>query len=395
MSDERTGRELTPRPDDGEITPVLDTPASVERFSAGEQAHPAGLTEERASQVVRQSGNARSIAFLALLFIALFIPIYWFYDIGIPAFGTEGRLEAEADVQYVTDVGRGYALYLANCARCHDRLSAPEGNGLGGIGPPLNDQGKLYNALTADGLPGTGHLNPNYIESVLREGGRIVCGDPNSAMPAWLQPKGPLNYREVEELIAFITASTETEFLYSPGEQGEGGAEGEGGAGEEAERIVTGWRDLSHKPQPGAPTPPACWRPYYNQAFPPPGAQASAAPIESPGTAEAPRVIQVVETRMLTITDAGGNALSAIPVKAGETVRFEVTNEAGFDHNFFIGEPESLKANETNDLPGVPTFQEGTKSFTWEVGEEATGLQFACTVQGHYDSMHGEIAVQP
>jgi mono/diheme cytochrome c family protein/uncharacterized cupredoxin-like copper-binding protein len=389
MTDERTGRELTPLPDDRRVTPVLEKQTSVERFSAGEQAHTVGMTEERAAQVVRQSGNARSIAFLAVLFLALFIPIYWFYDIGIPALGTEGRLEKEADVQYVTDVGRGYALYLANCARCHGP------NGEGGVGPALNDQAKLYNVLTPDGLPGTGHLNPNYIEAVLREGGRIVCGDPHSQMPAWLQPKGPLNYREVEELIAFLTASTETEVLYSPGEHGEGGAEGEGGAGEEAERIVTGWRDLSYQPAPGAPTPPACWRPYYNEAFPPPGGQASAAPIESPGTADAPRVIQVVETAQLTITDADGNRLSAIPVQAGETVRFEVTNSAGFDHNFFIGQPEPLKANQTQGLPGVPTFQQGTKSFTWEVGEEPSGLQFACTVPGHYDSMHGEIAVQP
>ncbi len=81
--------------------------------------------------------------------------------------------------QFVTDVERGYALYLANCARCHGD------NGQGGVGPPLNDQAKLYNAITANGGSGTGHLNPNYIRQVLDGGGRLVCGDANSVMPVW------------------------------------------------------------------------------------------------------------------------------------------------------------------------------------------------------------------
>src|SRR5688500_19791401 len=128
------------------------------------------------------------IAFLAALLIVLFIPLYWLYDIGLPVVGFDGRLQAEAQDQYVIDVSRGYALFLANCARCHGA------NGEGGIGPALNDQQKLYNAVTAAGLPGTGHLNPDYLHTVLEVGGRYVCGDPNSVMPAWLDPKGPLNY---------------------------------------------------------------------------------------------------------------------------------------------------------------------------------------------------------
>ena len=56
----------------------------------------------------------------------------------------------------MTDVSRGYALFLANCARCHGD------QGQGGIGPPLNNQGKLYQAVNG-GRPNTsgkGHLNP-------------------------------------------------------------------------------------------------------------------------------------------------------------------------------------------------------------------------------------------
>lgn len=384
MTEGRTGRELTPRPDDQDVTPVLDKPASPERFYAGDRVHTVGLTEERAAKVVRQSGNARSISFLAVLFIAIFVPIYWFYDIGIPALGADGRLAAEANVQQVTDVERGYALYLANCARCHGA------NGQGGIGPPLNDQAKLYNAVTADGQPGQGHLNPIYLERVLEVGGRYVCGDANSVMPAWEQPAGPLNYRQIEEIIAWLTASSEVEFVYDPAAGGEGGGE-EDAAGP---RTVSGWRDGNYQPAPDAPSPPPCWRNPGGVIGGGGGGGASLAPIESPGTAEAPRVVELVETANLTIQDAAGAPVSALPVVAGEFVQFQVTNEAEFPHNLFVGPPEALEGNATGDLPGVSDFAADTMSFQWEVPADATGLQFACTIPGHYTTMHGDIVVQ-
>ena len=206
------------------------------------------MTEERSAQIVRQSGNARSVVFLALLVVALFIPVYWFYENGIPALGSEGRMAAEVETQYVTDVSRGYALFIANCATCHGA------EGKGGIGPPLNDQAKLYNALTAGGDPGSGHLNPDYIDHVLTVGGRYVCGDPNSLMASWKEPNGPLNYRQVEELIAWITASNDIIFEYEPATHGVSGAEAS------PPQIVTGWRDPNWKPGPDDTPPPACWR---------------------------------------------------------------------------------------------------------------------------------------
>ena len=169
MSDDRTGRELTPRPEEepSAVTPReagLPASAPAERFSAGQQAHTVGLTEERAAQIVRSSSNARFVAFLLVLLVVIFIPIYWLFENGLSVVGVEGRLETEADRQYITDVSRGYALFLANCARCHGE------QGQGGIGPPLNDQGKLYQAV--NGSPphytaGKGHLSIDYITSVL------------------------------------------------------------------------------------------------------------------------------------------------------------------------------------------------------------------------------------
>ena len=389
MTEERRGGELTRRDEPRtEVAPRRDD-KSLERFYAGDQAHTVGLTEERAATIVRQSGNARNIAFLATLVIVLFVPIYWFYDLGFPAVAGSSRLEKEKQAQQVTDVARGHELYLANCAQCHGQ------NGEGGIGPPLNDQNKLYNAVTPQGQPGTGHLNPNYLEAVLTEGGRYICGDPNSIMPVWADVNGgPLNYREIEELIAFLTASKDISWEHAPRHP------------EEGETLpppqrVRCWRDPNYRPPQGTESPPPCWRdPDGIQigANPSPGAGGaggSPAAIENPGTPENPRVIKLEETATLEITDQNGREVTAIPVKAGETVRFEVTNTANFPHNFYIGEEAQLAANQTAGLEGIPDFNSGTQSFEYTFAEDAQGLQFACTVPGHYAPMHGDFQVQP
>ena len=64
----------------------------------------------------------------------------------------------------------------------------------------LNRQDKLF-----------AHLSEDYLNNVLEVGGRYVCGNPNSLMPVWSNeghPPGPLNYIQIEDLIAFIRAPT-------------------------------------------------------------------------------------------------------------------------------------------------------------------------------------------
>jgi uncharacterized cupredoxin-like copper-binding protein len=87
--------------------------------------------------------------------------------------------------------------------------------------------------------------------------------------------------------------------------------------------------------------------------------------------------------------------VSTLDVKNGDSVTFQITNTAGFSHDFYIGTAEQLSTNQTAGLPGVPEFPSGTKEFTYTVTDETAKLEFACTVPGHYSLMHGNFNVQP
>src|SRR6478736_8283391 len=177
--------------------------APVERFSSPASTRAVELTPERFAQVVRQSSNARWIGFLAVVVVVLFVAIYWFYELGAPLGLSQARLDQELTAQQVTAVERGYNIYEANCARCHGK------QGEGGIGPTLNRQDKLF-----------AHLSEDYIRTMLLVGGRYACGDPLSLMPVWSDqghPPGPLNYRQIDELVAFLRApSTKTFTVRNP-----------------------------------------------------------------------------------------------------------------------------------------------------------------------------------
>jgi mono/diheme cytochrome c family protein/plastocyanin len=211
----------------------------VERFTAPRQVRSiGGLTSERAAKIVRQSGDARWVAFLGVAIVALFVIVYYFYELGVPIINTEPRMLTEEKNEQVSSVERGYNLYEANCARCHGV------NGEGGIGPPLNDQMKLF-----------AHLNEQYIHNVLSVGGRYVCGNPKSLMPVWADTNGgPLNYIQINDLIAFIRAPNTQEYVKRDQSLGEPviGADGK-------VQTFKGWRDPSFKPEPSATPFPDCW----------------------------------------------------------------------------------------------------------------------------------------
>ena len=234
-------------------------PPSADRFTAPPSIQATGgLTPARSAQIVRQTGSARWVAFLGVSIVALFVIAYYFYETGLPFGLSQARLEAQASAQQVTSVERGYNLFEANCARCHGAA------GQGGIGPVLNDQVKLFD-----------HLNPTYIKNVLTVGGRYVCGNANSLMPVWADTNGgPLNYIQIQDLIAFLRApSTETYVVRDP-------TLNEPVIGPDGKvETFKGWVDPSFKPDPGASPFPACWSGTPGGATPAPSG-----PAASPST---------------------------------------------------------------------------------------------------------------
>lgn len=220
--------------------PVEAAPA--DRFSAPESAHPSELSPERAAKIVSQSASARWVGFLVVCVVVLFVMVYYFYEVGAPLGLSTPRLDAQAESQQVTAVERGYNIYQANCARCH----GPQGQGTNGgyIAPVLNDQMKLFD-----------HLNATYLKNVLTVGGRYVCGNANSLMPVWADSNGgPLNYRQIEELIAFLRAPSTQEYIVRHPELNEPIIGPDGKA-----ETFRGWVDPSFKPDPSATPVPACY----------------------------------------------------------------------------------------------------------------------------------------
>jgi uncharacterized cupredoxin-like copper-binding protein len=124
------------------------------------------------------------------------------------------------------------------------------------------------------------------------------------------------------------------------------------------------------------------------------GASPSTSPGESPGSSPAGNTVAVEETAQLQIL-RDGQPLTELHVKAGETYTFEVTNTANFTHDFYIGSAQALQAGETDQLEGVPEFSSGTEQFEWTAPTDTSAqLEFACTVPGHYASMHGSIIIE-
>jgi mono/diheme cytochrome c family protein/plastocyanin len=305
--------------------------APVERFTSPPSARSFELSPERAAQVVRQSSNARWVGFLVTVIVALFIAVYWFYELG-PLGISEPRLDAEAASQQVIAVERGYNLYQANCARCHGT------NGEGGIGPVLNRQDKLF-----------AHLNENYLRQVLNAGGRYVCGNPNSQMPVWADtgnPPGPLNYVQIDDLIAFLRApNTETyqirdEALFEP--------EIDPVTGQV--KTFKGWVDPNYAPDPGATPYPDCWTDEF--------ASESAAPSGSAEPSGSPAASGDAGTSVSIV--AFGIAFTTTEVTAPADTPFVIVFEnqdAGIPHNVAISDASGVEVFKGDIINGVATVE--------------------------------------
>lgn len=352
-----------PRPD---ATPAVSQPGPVVPSRDATR-----VTPERAAGIVRQSASARWVAFLAVTIIVIFVTVYWFYEQGVPGVANSSRLTAEVGVQQVTDVTEGYALFEANCARCHGAT------GGGGIGPILNDQAKL---LT--------HLTPAYIRNVLTVGGRYVCGDPNSLMPIWSDagnPPGPLNYRQIDQLIAFLRAPNTLSYNVTVPDPNN--------PAKTITVTMTGWSDPNYQPPAGATPVPACWKDAFKAASP------SATPAASPGASAAPSGAApspsaASASSVPSAPPSGGTGATLNLLAAG--IQFDQTaleapantpfqiaftnNDAGIQHNVaivsesgavvFAGDYLTGSGSTTYSVPALPA---GTYKFLCQLHPSMTG----------------------
>jgi len=324
-------------------------PAPTPRFTAPASAHAFQLTPERAATIVRQSDSARWVGFLATLIVVLFVIGYYFYELGIPGLAGTKRLDKEIEHQQVVAVERGYNIYQANCARCHGANGEGFANEAGA--PPLNDQVKLF-----------AHLNPQYLESVLREGGRYVCGNAKSLMPVWSNENGgPLNYTQIDDLIAFLRATNDQTYTVrdpATNEPVEDPATGK-------VQTFTGWRDPNYKPPPGATPYPDCWSSALAG-----GASPSAGPSLPAGAATIKLTAQntaFLETQLTA------------PVEKAFGIVFD-NQDASVPHNVEIKDATGAALFKGEIFPGVatrtysvPALKAGTYPFQCTVHPNMTG----------------------
>ena len=368
-----------PGPEERLPAPRPETPpAPVERFTSPPSTRKFELTPERAAMIVRQSSNARWVSFLAVVIVVLFVALYWFYELGAPLGLTQSRLEAERDAQAVLSVERGYNIYEANCARCHGA------NGEGGIGPVLNRQDKLFQ-----------HLNEAYLHNILLVGGRYACGNANSQMPVWSNegtPPGPLNYVQIEELIAFIRAENTQTFTKRDPELLEPRIDPVTGEVE----TFTGWVDPNYQPEPNATPYPDCWQDEFLSespapggspgASPAPGGSPAASPGASAGASPAPGGSPGAGTTVQIVASGIQFTTTEVTAPADQPFAIEFDNQdSGVPHDVDIRDQVQAVVFNSEPFNGVETRTLDVPALG------AATYQFFCSV---HPNMTGTLTVQ-
>lgn len=134
-----------------------------------------------------------------------------------------------------------------------------------------------------------------------------------------------------------------------------------------------------------------------------PASPATTDPSTSPTPTAAPSVeippgativdLQIPEART-SVFQIDGKTVASITVKPGVPYVFRIASPGYWDHNFFIGAAEDLAGQEYSRLHGVHLWSAGERIvvYTFQPSEQ---VQFACTLAGHYGSMHGDFVIEP
>jgi plastocyanin len=229
------------------------------------------------------------------------------------------------------------------------------------VGPVLNRQDKLF-----------AHLNPDYLRNILEVGGRYACGDPNSIMPIWSntgQPAGPLNYKQVEDLINFLRAEQGEEYRVMNPELWEPVINETTGE----EETFQGWVDPDWLPEPGSTPYPACWQDEFTG-----GGSATPAPsggAETPAPSAAPGGT-VVDISAINIAFEQTDV--SAPADTAFTIRFD--NKEAVPHNVEIKDASGTSLFKGEIVTGpvvvdyqVPALGAGTYQFVCTVHPNMVG----------------------
>ena len=159
----------------------------------------------------------KTLGVVAVLALAFFTVFYWLTD-GARLQATSQQQE-EAEHEYALSVfGAPSAEQpaAADCARCH---------GANGEGGPIpgDPNGRQAPSLHSERIAERLAINPLYVNLVIRYGGIVVSGDPNSPMPAWdPEAGGPLTKEQIDALTALVESwAAEAAAAAQDGEGGE------------------------------------------------------------------------------------------------------------------------------------------------------------------------------
>ena len=385
MSDDLTGRELTPREPGSEVAPREDEPAG-RRALRRRRAHPSRRAD-RGALAHRSCARAAT-------------------RVGSRSWASSSSSSSSRSTGSTPSACRPWASRVtwsgsarsstSPTSRVATRSSrrtarpATASTARAASGRRSTTRWRSTTSYTPTGDPGTGHLNPNYITAVLQNGGR-------------------LRVRRREERDARLGAARRPAQL--PPDRGDRGLprarptrrpgptcrtppRARSARRRSRSTSTAGATRTSSRHRAPRPTRPAgATRTVRSSAA---RTRAAAARAAARSTRRARRTSRASsssnETGTLQITDPAGTRARHHPGRGRRDGHLPGDQHGRLRPQLLPRAGRRARPRPTTsapDLPGIPTFASGTQELTYTF-ETTDPLQFACTLPGHYGSMHGD-----